>query len=61
MTHPDGPLCLVCSEVRTWSEGQLCEACVEKGHRVENDTVIFNLSYFMRPSSSRFTLDWPVE
>ncbi len=42
--HPDGPLCIVCTETRTWSEGQLCSTCVTAGHRVENDTVIFNFT-----------------
>lgn len=40
--HPDGFMCLVC-QVRTKSEGQLCPECVEKGHRVENDTLLLNL------------------
>lgn len=40
--HPDGFMCLVC-QTRTKSEGQLCPACVEAGHRVENDSVLLNL------------------
>jgi len=40
--HPDGFMCLVC-QTRTKSEGQLCPTCVEAGHRVENDTVLFNM------------------
>lgn len=39
--HPDGFMCLVC-QTRTRNEGQLCTECVGKGHRVENDTVLFN-------------------
>ena len=33
--------CLVCHEPTT-SEGQLCPECVAEGHRIENDTLIFN-------------------
>jgi len=34
--------CLVCHEPCR-SEGQLCPACVERGHRVENDTLLLNI------------------
>lgn len=34
-----GRSCLVCREF-TASEGQLCTACVAKGHRVENHQVL---------------------
>lgn len=34
-----GRSCLVCQEFTT-SEGQLCSACVGRGHRVENDQVL---------------------
>lgn len=38
--HPRA--CIVC-ETPCTSEGQLCPDCVERGHRVDNDTVIVNL------------------
>lgn len=59
--HPDGFMCLVC-QTRTKNEGQVCDECVEKGHRRENDTVLMNLSYYTVPTpGTRFTLLMPVE
>ena len=43
--------CLVCRE-KTTSEGQLCPACVAKGHHVENDTLYLNIE-FRGPSFAR--------
>ena len=35
--------CLVCT-AQTSSEGQLCPACVERGHHVVNDTLCVDIS-----------------